>query len=60
MDEEEFTYGEKGKRPECAPYENEESIEVMEDFVRRNVGTCPMPANAESCHRQYHYTDVAI
>lgn len=60
VDEEEFEYGARGKRRECAPYENDDSIALMEDFVRRNVGTCPMPANAESCHRQYHYTDVAI
>jgi len=60
VNEETFLYGERGKRPECAPYENDDSVDLMEQFVQRNVGTCPMPANAESCHRQYHYTDVAI
>lgn len=61
VSEDDFEYGQKGKRVECAIYEKDDaSIELMEDYVRRNVGTCPMPANAESCHRQYHYTDVAI
>lgn len=60
VSEDDFEYGARGKRPECTAYENDDSIALMEDFVRRNVGTCPMPANAESCHRQYHYTDVAI
>lgn len=61
VSEDDFKYGTKGERVECAIYEKDDaSVELMEEYVRRNVGTCPMPANAESCHRQYHYTDVAI
>lgn len=56
-----FNYGGAGKYPECEIYERSNaSKRLMEDFVHRNVGTCAMPAGAESCHRQYHYTDVAI
>jgi len=45
---------------DCAIYENPASERLMEDFVRRNVGNCTSPHNTEPCHKQYHYTDVAV
>jgi hypothetical protein len=32
----------------------------MEAFVTRNLKGCKPTGDEESCHRQYHYTDVAI
>src|SRR5689334_7410690 len=55
-----FKYQGGGTFPECAIYENPASEKQMEDFVRRNHANCSSPHNTESCHKQYHYTDVAI
>jgi S1/P1 Nuclease len=55
-----FKYGGEGQFPECAIYENRASERQMEEFVRRNVHNCMAPHNTEVCHKQYHYTDVAI
>jgi hypothetical protein len=32
----------------------------MESFVKRNVENCVSLHNTDVCHKQYHYTDVAI
>jgi hypothetical protein len=55
-----FKYEGEGKFPECKIYENSDSEKMMEAFVKRNVGNCISPPDAEVCHKQYHYTDVAI
>ncbi|MCG2595587.1 S1/P1 nuclease [Ramlibacter sp. XY19] len=55
-----FQYQGAGAFPECAIYENPASQKQMEAFVRRNHANCTSPHNTESCHKQYHYTDVAI
>src|SRR5262245_49630744 len=61
VDPETFKYTGEGKFPECKVYENVGSEMMMEAFVRRNVGNCtPPPHNTDGCHKQYHYTDVAI
>jgi S1/P1 nuclease len=60
VNEHTFKYGGEG-REECAVYENAASELAMERFVRRNVGNCiSPPLNTDSCHKQYHYDDVAI
>lgn len=55
-----FKYEGAGQTPECAVYENAASEKLMEAFVRRNARNCTSPHNTEVCHKQYHYTDVAI
>src|SRR6478609_1338659 len=55
-----FKYEGAGHYPECAIYENPASERQMEAFVRRNHDNCSSPYNTESCHKQYHYTDVAV
>lgn len=55
-----FSYQGAGHYPECAIYENPASEKQMEAFVRRNHDNCASQYNTESCHKQYHYTDVAI
>jgi hypothetical protein len=32
----------------------------MEDYVRRNLDGCRRAAGQETCHRQYHYADIAV
>jgi hypothetical protein len=32
----------------------------MIDFVRRNATNCVIKPGEEICHKQYHYSDVAI
>lgn len=55
-----FTYTSAGRYPECAPFETAAGIEAMADYVRRNNDQCQPGADEETCHKQYHYADVAI
>jgi hypothetical protein len=44
----------------CVAFETPEGISRMEDYVARNWDTClPQPGD-DPCHKQYHYTDVAV
>jgi hypothetical protein len=55
-----FTYTSAGVYPECKIYETPALEAEMADFVRRNDTNCARKPAEESCHKQYHYTDVAI
>ena len=55
-----FKYSGDGKYPECAVYENNASKAQMVSYVKRNATNCERPEGAEICHKQYHYTDVAL
>ena len=48
------------KYKECVVYESPQSQAAMEAFVKRNLTNCNAQFNAEVCHKQYHYTDVAV
>lgn len=45
---------------ECKPFETATGKARMVDFVTRNLSACMPAPGDESCHRQYHYADVAI
>ena len=60
VDEETLTYSVRGRFPECASFENDAGEAQMIAFVKRNLANCKPRKGADSCHRQYHYTDVAI
>jgi hypothetical protein len=53
-------YEHPGRFPECRIFETSSGEAAMEDFVRRNATNCPLKPGEEICHKQYHYTDVAI
>jgi hypothetical protein len=55
-----FQYEHPGTYPECKIFETPAGEAAMEDFVRRNSTNCPLKPGEEICHKQYHYTDVAI
>jgi len=55
-----FKYEHAGAFPECKIFETPSGEAAMEDFVRRNATNCPIKPGEETCHKQYHYTDVAI
>ena len=55
-----YTYQSEGKYPECKIYETTALEAEMSDFVRRNDTNCNRKLGEESCHKQYHYTDIAI
>ncbi|MDQ6685282.1 MAG: S1/P1 nuclease [Pseudomonadota bacterium] len=55
-----FKYISAGKFPECQIFETPEGEAELADYVRRNDTNCARVAGDESCHKQYHYTDVAI
>lgn len=45
---------------ECKPFETAAGEAEMVDFVTRNLNACMPGPGDESCHRQYHFADVAI
>jgi hypothetical protein len=55
-----YTYTVPNRYPECKVFETPEGIAEMADYVRRNDTNCQRKPKEESCHRQYHYTDVAV
>lgn len=55
-----YGYPSPGKYPECGPLETPARIAEMADYVRRNDRQCDAGADEDSCHRQTHYTDVAL
>lgn len=55
-----FKYGGAGHYPECAVFETPEGEAAMEDFVRRNSTNCVIKPREETCHKQYHYADIAV
>ncbi|WP_341678815.1 S1/P1 nuclease [Niveibacterium sp. SC-1] len=55
-----YSYTARGRFAECAPFETDAGITEMVDFVRRNDDNCARKPGEESCHKQYHYADVAI
>jgi hypothetical protein len=55
-----YTYTVAGRYADCKVFETPEGIAEMADYVRRNDTNCPRKPKDESCHKQYHYTDVAV
>jgi hypothetical protein len=55
-----FAYTAAGRYPECKVFETGPLEAEMSDFVRRNDTNCARRRTDESCHKRYHYTDVAI
>jgi len=55
-----YAYTSEGQYAECAIFETPEGEAEMSDFVRRNDTNCSRKPTEESCHKQYHYSDVAI
>ena len=60
LQEGQFVYTVDARYRECRPFEDAAGEARMVDFVRRNWDACHPAAGAEPCHKQYHYTDVAI
>jgi hypothetical protein len=54
-----FSYPTPGKYAECAPLETPARIAEMADYVKRNDKQCVLDGE-ETCHKQTHYTDVAL
>ena len=55
-----YAYASAGKYAECAVFETAALEAEMSDFVRRNDRNCARRPDEESCHKQYHYTDIAL
>jgi hypothetical protein len=53
-------YAGAGKYPECKVFETPAGEAEMVDFVKRNSNNCVIRPGEEICHKQYHYSDVAI
>jgi hypothetical protein len=47
--------------PACVPFEGPQEKARMEDFAERNWDNCPDSAStAQTCHREFHFADVAV
>ena len=55
-----YRYISEGQFPECRIFETPALEAEMSEFVRRNDVNCERRASEDSCHRQYHYSDVAV
>lgn len=55
-----YAYPAPGKYPSCAPLETPARIAEMADYVRRNDRQCQIGPGEDSCHKQTHYTDIAV
>lgn len=55
-----YAYPSPGKYAECAPLETSARIAEMADYVRRNDRQCRLGLDEDSCHKQTHYTDLAL
>jgi hypothetical protein len=55
-----FAYRGAGKFKECAPFETKAEEARMVAFVQRNWTNCNPRPDQEVCHKQFHYSDVAI
>lgn len=44
----------------CREFQSPKDIARMEEYVARNSDGCRKISDAELCHKQYHYADVAI
>lgn len=55
-----YRYVANPRYAECQPFHGEAGEREMEDYVRRNLEACRPLRGQENCHKQYHYTDVAV
>jgi hypothetical protein len=55
-----FHYTVSARYRECRPFEDAAGQSRMVDYAARNWDACHPAAGEEPCHKQYHYTDVAI
>lgn len=55
-----YSYPAPGKYADCGPLETPARIAEMADYVRRNDRQCRRGMEDGACHRQTHYTDVAL
>lgn len=55
-----YKYLNEGKYKDCGIFETPEREAEMADFVRRNDQNCQPKPGEEICHKQYHYSDIAI
>lgn len=55
-----YKYLNEGKYKDCQIFETPDFEAEMADFVRRNDQNCQPKQGEEICHKQYHYSDIAI
>ena len=55
-----YKYLNEGKYKDCKIFETPDFEAEMADFVRRNDQNCQPKPGEEICHKQYHYSDIAI
>lgn len=55
-----FRYHDAGRHPECRAFEDAPGRSRAEAYVRSSWVACHPARGADACHKQAHYTDVAI
>jgi hypothetical protein len=53
-------YAHNPQFPECDVFETPAEQQELESYVKRNLTACHPTGEQEVCHKQYHFTDVAI
>ena len=53
-------YVENRRFPDCTAFESQAGESALVDYVARNLAACRPRPREESCHKQYHYADVAV
>lgn len=54
-----YRYLADARYPECEQFATRGGQREMSSYVRRNLSTCRPQRDQESCHRQYHYANLA-
>lgn len=55
-----FIYSDPGKYADCKPFETPEGMARAVAYVQANWQACRPHFGQDPCHKQYHYTDVAL
>jgi hypothetical protein len=55
-----FAFTVDARFPECVPFQSRSQQRAMKAYVKRNLDACRPKTGEETCHRQYHYVNLAI
>lgn len=55
-----FSYADPGRYADCKPFETPDGMARAVAYVQANWQACKPHFGEDPCHKQYHYTDVAL
>lgn len=60
LEDGDFVYADPGKYADCKPFETPAGMARAVAYVQANWKACKPKFGQDPCHKQYHYTDVAV